>query len=94
MSQGVAVFLGRSKTYSGVEYVVDGSKVSVTNRVNGQVIETFTIAEPVYLSGDRVQAWDVERDGGTFERLSIVKGCGCGGLPPYKPDDGYSGRLP
>lgn len=92
MSQGVAVFLGPSKKYVGVEFSVEDSTVSVKQRSNGQVIETFDIVEPVCTMNKRVQAWDVQ-SGDTVKRLAVVAGCGCGGLPPYQPDPGYSGRL-
>jgi hypothetical protein len=84
-----AVFIGKSKKFSNVSVQQDGGTVRVLNRTTKQPIASFNIVATVVASSSRMSVWDVSTSEGTV-RLAAVNGCGCGGLPPYTPDAGYT----
>jgi hypothetical protein len=92
--QNCAVFLEGTKRYGRANVRVEGDTLTISQVSDGVVLETFEMREVASSTGTRVWAWDVNdviKGTPNALRLVAVTGCGCGGIPPYPLDEGYSG---
>lgn len=72
----------------GVNVEQVGDEVLITHRINGEVLDRYSVVETAKVD----MAWDITWDNG-IARLVAQQGCGCGGMKKYDNDPTYTGSI-
>lgn len=94
MFSNAAIFINGVRRIRNVNVSWDDETVSIINRSNKQVMETYTIEEVASTNPNGgSMAWDIRDGRGDLVRLVAQTGCGCSGMKPYEFDAEYSMTL-